>query len=277
NVLVFGSTVAEIWTNVGGLNNYQRNSSINVDYGCLSVSTIAANEKYVMWLASNTNSDPVIMMFAGNQAITVSTAGISTLLGRVRYPSDSCAYFFKKDGHLFYIITFYNESDNFTLCYDIESKTFSFLTDAKENYFPPRNVIYFQEETYFFSLNNGSMYKIDTNLTTYDENIGTSTDEEDAVIPRVRVTPPIRYKTSNRFRSRNFNLIIDQGNDPKFQALSLKNAEGIPYKPRVDLSFSIDGNYTYSTPQSQMMRPLGVRKNMFNFTGPFGLSNEISF
>lgn len=277
NVMVFGSTVAEIWTNVGGETDYQRNSSLNIDYGCLSVSTIATDDKYVMWLASNTHSEPVIMMFAGNQTLTISTPGISTLLGRMQYPKDSRAFFFKKDGHLFYILTFYNDVDNMTLCYDIDSKEFSFLTDGEMNYFPAISVLYFNNNTYFFSLNNGSMYLIDSYLTTYDENIGNTDSEEDRVIPRIRVTPPLRYKSSVRFRSRNFNLIIDQGNDQKFQELSLKNAEGIPYKPRIDLSFSIDGNVTYNKPFSQTMRYLGVRKNIFNFTGPFGLCNEISF
>jgi hypothetical protein len=277
NVMVFGSTVAEIWTNVGGATDYQRNSSLNIDYGCLSVSTIATDDKYVMWLAANTHSDPVIMIFTGNQATTVSTAGISTILGRIKYPSQSSASFFKKDGHLFYILTFYNPVDNLTFCYDIDSKQFSFLTDSNMDYFPATNILYFNGNTYFFSLKNGSMYNIDTSLTTYDENIGSDDNLEDAIIPRIRVTPPIRYATSNRFRSRNLNIIIDQGNDEKFQGLSLKNVQGIPYKPRVDMSFSIDGNYTFNKPQSQVMRFLGVRKNIFNYPGPFGLCNEISF
>ena len=45
NVLVLGTTVGEIWTNVGGRQVYQRNSSVNIDYGVASVNTIAASEK----------------------------------------------------------------------------------------------------------------------------------------------------------------------------------------------------------------------------------------
>jgi len=66
NLLVFGSSVAEIWTNVGGLQVYQRNSTINIDYGVSSVATIAAADEFVVWLGINESSAPVIMVMSGS-------------------------------------------------------------------------------------------------------------------------------------------------------------------------------------------------------------------
>jgi hypothetical protein len=50
NVLAMGSSVCEIWAQIGGLQNYRRNQNINIDYGVLSVSTIATSDKFVIWL-----------------------------------------------------------------------------------------------------------------------------------------------------------------------------------------------------------------------------------
>lgn len=303
NVLVFGRTVTEIWTQVGGIQNYTRNSSLNIDYGCLSVSTIAQSDRYVIWLAINENNDPVIMMFSGNQNIPISTSGIASLLAKINYPTQSVGYFFRKDGHLFYILTFYNEKDNVTFCYDVESKKFSFLTDYSLNYFPPRNIFYFNGETYFLSFKNGSLYNIDSKYTTYDENIGNETTLEDNVIPRIRICASSRFSTTNRFRARNFTLLVDQGNDEEFSLLKVAGSidrildedddeivteQGQlmvtqssridnSYVPRIDVSFSVDGGYTFSNPDSRTMHFLGNRKNIVNFNGPFGLANELMF
>ena len=37
NVLVIGSIVSEIWTQIGGTQNYRRANTISIDYGCVSV------------------------------------------------------------------------------------------------------------------------------------------------------------------------------------------------------------------------------------------------
>ena len=55
NVMVFGSSVSEIWTQVGGAENYRRLTSENVDYGCASVDTIAKSDSFIIWLAQNEN------------------------------------------------------------------------------------------------------------------------------------------------------------------------------------------------------------------------------
>lgn len=234
NIMVFGYTVAEIWTQTGGAAVYQRNQSLNVDYGCLSVSTIATSDRYVMWLAVNENNSPVIMLFSGNQNVAISTDGIDYLLGRIKYPEQSTGYFFRKDGHLFYILTFYNSADNLSLCYDTETKLFSFLSDSNMNYFPPRSVVHYNNKSYFISINNGALYEISPEYTTYDENIGPIRLLEEGLIPRIRICSPIRLGNASRFRSRNLTLTIDQGNDQEFTGINLL--------PQETFLISEDGN-----------------------------------
>src|SRR5690606_1873213 len=99
NLLVLGSSVGEIWNQVGGAQVYQRNASINIDYGVASVSTIAASDDMVAWLGINEKSTPALMVMQGGQAKRISTDGIDELLSLVKHPDQSTAIFYRIAGH----------------------------------------------------------------------------------------------------------------------------------------------------------------------------------
>ena len=308
NVLVFGTAVTELWTQVGGLQNYQRNISFNIDYGCLSVSTIASSDKYVIWLGINESNSPVITLFSGKQAQSISTDGIDYQLGLLQYPEQSTAFFYRGDGHLFYQITFYNPNDNLSLIYDVDTQKFFHLSDAHLNYHPARRIVYLNNDIYFVSLNNGSFYKTNTDLTTYNENIGENIGNDDPdinkEIPRIRICSNIRKSDSGQFRSRNLRITIDQGNDPYVSILSLTEAlndiitedseiiitetggavvmEGtlygsIPYCPKVDLTISTDGGVAFSNTVTINLNPEGIRQNILSWQRQFGICNDLIF
>lgn len=310
NVIVFGTSVAEIWTQVGGIQNYQRVTSMNIDYGCLSVSTIASSDKYVIWLGVNESNAPVITMCTGNTSMSISTDGIDYVLGNLKYPEQSTAFFDRDDGHLFYHITFYNPEDNLSLIYDIEQKKFFHISDADLNYHPASKSVYFNNNVYFISLNNGSLYQTGTNFTTYNENLlGSEFDSDPNInkeIPRIRICASVRQATSDPFLSKNLNLTLDQGNDPNFSALSATSnlnylitegpnsdfivtetgerilVEGftntsIPYIPRIDLCMSKDGGTTFGSWLLSPLHPLGKRKNVMTWQRQFGYANDLIF
>jgi hypothetical protein len=91
-------------------------------------------------------------------------------LGNLKFPSQSTAFFYRDDGHLFYQITFYNPVDNLTLIYDVDKNAFFHLTDAALDHHPARRNVYYNNNVYFISLNNASLYQTGTNFTTYNEN-----------------------------------------------------------------------------------------------------------
>jgi hypothetical protein len=225
NVMVFGTAVCEIWTQIGGLQNYRRNSTISVDYGCISINTIVTSDSYVAWLAVNENNAPVIMIYTGQGAIPISTDGIDSQLSKIQYPEQSTAMFYRQDGHLFYQLTFYNPVDNLTFLYDVEAKSFYTLTDANMNYHPAREYTYFDNNIYFISINNGSLYWTSTDLTTYNENLynGPQDPENEYDIPRIRITNTIRSADSSQFRVNTFSFTIEQGCDPNVTDISLFN------------------------------------------------------
>lgn len=229
NVLVFGRTVCEIHTNIGGTQNYRRNSTVNVDFGCLSVSTIASSDKYVVWLGANQSNSPVIMVYHGQSADSISTDGIDFLLNRINFPAQSTALFYKQDGHLFYQLTFFHPKDNLTILYDFDTQKFFHLTDQNDNFHPARETVYFNLKTFFLSLTNGALYQTSTDLTTYDENVVPySSSEYDPTlvfdIPRTRITESIRRADSARYIANSFVFTMEQGTDPAVTGLSIASA-----------------------------------------------------
>ena len=113
NILVMGSTVCEVWTQVGNsLQPYIRQPSVNINYGCASVATIAEGGNYLAWLGQNEDEAPVLMIYDGNQATRISTDGIDYLLSTIVSPPDIYpAIMYRQDGHLFYQLTFYDRRD----------------------------------------------------------------------------------------------------------------------------------------------------------------------
>lgn len=303
NVLVFGSTVAEIWNNVGGLENYRRNSASNIDYGVLSVSTIASSDTFVVWLGINENNAPAIMVSTGTGAERLSSDGISFLLGSLKAPEKSTAFFYRQDGHLFYQLTFFDPRDNLTLIYDFSTKKFFTLSDQNINFHPARQVTYFNKKVYFVSLIDGSMYELSSELTTYDYGLSDIGTVLEHAIPRTRITKSIRLKNGEPFICNSFDLTLEQGNDPVFNGINeefpcngylmsqdgkfyvdqtsgaffvLQNSSCIPYRPRVDTSFSKNGGQSFSNIVGSDLNQEAFFKNVLSHRR-LGQANELIF
>jgi hypothetical protein len=104
-VFVLGTTVSEPWFDVGyQLFPYQRNTSFNIDYGCLNPATIAAMDDLVVWLAVNEKSGPVLMYSDGGQPTPITTDGFDYVFSNMINPADSQGFLFRQDGHIFYHI-----------------------------------------------------------------------------------------------------------------------------------------------------------------------------
>jgi len=211
NVLVLGTTVGELWTQVGGEENYRRVQSFNIDNGVVAIPTIAASDEFIFWLSQNENNSPIILMTGGNGQTTqrISTDGIDNLLASIKFPEQSTAIFFRQDGHFFYQLTFYNPVDNLTLLYDLNTKRFYHCSDENLNFHPARQIVFFNGASYFVSINDANIYKMGTEFVTYNyQGTPGSIGEE---IPRIRICNTIRKQNTQRFRIRMFTFMIEQG------------------------------------------------------------------
>ncbi len=315
NVIVFGRTVCEVWTSVGGLQNYRRNSSVSIDYGCISVSTIASSDQYTVWLGANQDNQPVIMVFAGEGLMRLSTDGIDHLLGSIVEPQNSTALFFRQDGHLFYQLTFYGRKDGLTLVYDFNTEKFFNLSDYNDDFHPARDMVYFNNQMLFASLKNGYIYQTSTDITVYNENLSSKSTEWDPekvhIIPRTRICESIRRPDSGRFIANSFVLTMAQGDDPNVTGLSLGasfenimitedgvdmetqdsqlmitqdsiannggigNPVTLTYRPRVDMALSKDSGITWGSYVGRGLNPIGKRQNIITWNN-LGRCNDLT-
>lgn len=287
-ILVMGSTVTEAWFNVGNqLFPYQRNSSFNIDYGCINPATIAATDEIVVWLGINEKSGPIIVYTTGGMVEKITTDGIDYLFSQLKNPADSQGFIYRQDGHLIYHINFY--TDNLSLFYDFNTKKFFNACDENYNYFIANEVAFFNNQYYFMTKNNGNMYAFDTIFTTYDS----------FEIPRVRICNNIRDISQQYFVANDVGFTIESGETPYLQQGSesvfivtetgsqIITEDGndiideedqflgsILSTPRVDLSISIDGGATFGNEWAYDLPPLAHRKNRLMWW-QLGVANDL--
>jgi hypothetical protein len=234
-ILVMGNIVTELWTDVGAnLFPYQKNTAINIDYGCLNSATIATGDKIVVWLGSNEKSAPVVMYTTGGDAQAISTDGIDFKLAHLTNPKNAYGFLYKQDGHLIYQFCF--PDDNLSYIYDFNTGKFFTVTDQTQNYHIAKRVVFFEGSYYFISINDGNLYELNSEYTTFDGE----------VIPRIVVCSSFRLPDSSYFVINNLTFPIETGVEDE--------------TPRVDLSISIDGGESYSSIDGEELRPLGKRQ-----------------
>lgn len=291
---VFGETVTEYWNDAGSsLFPYVRNQTLNVDYGLLSVDTLAASDSIAAWLGFNEKSGPVIMATTGGDVKRLSNDGIDFRLARLVNPKESYGFFFKQDGHLLYQLTFTDPQDNFTLVYDFNTESFFYATDENMNRHIAQRVAYFDDTYFFVSIIDGNLYEMSSFLTSYD--YSTSEIERIKEIPRVRICAPVRLPDASYFIANNMTFTLEQGCDPYYKGSLLRlvatesggplQTEDVrdigtqrirdPYVPRIDLSVSRNGAESFSSDYSQHLHAQGQRKNRLMYW-QLGAANDLT-
>ncbi len=265
-LLVFGTTVTEVWYDVGAsLFPYQRSSSVNLDYGCANPATIASLENIVVWLGINEKSGPAILYTTGGDITQISTDGINFRLAHLDNPTNSYGFFFKQDGHLLYQLTFPDPQDNFSIVYDFTTQKFFELSDEDGNSHIAKRVVFFNNKYYFISFIDGDIYELSSLYTTYDYDT-----EGIFQIPRARTCKNYRLPDQSTFIINSLSFTTEQGTDPQ-NILSNEDT----YFPRIDLSVSRDGGYSFSSAVEQPMYREGMRKNRLIWWN-LGLANDLT-
>lgn len=301
-IFVLGSTVTEVWFDTGAQTfPYQRNNQITIDYGCISPATVASNDQYVVWLAQNEKTGPIIMYSDGGLPQKITTDGIDYLFSTLTAPEDSRAFMFRQQGHTIYHINFF--TDNLSLFYDFNTQKFYNASDENLNYFIGSQLAFFNNQYYFITPNNGNIYAFSTVYTTYDG----------AEIPRFRACRNIRLPSQEYFVindvgftiesgetdwqiedvgeldliTQDGQLLITQGSEDDLitqDSMLLVSQNSINFSPqqvnpntamqliaqqddlryftpRVDLSISYDGGATFGNDMPYVLPSIGQRRN----------------
>jgi hypothetical protein len=280
NIAIFGHTVMELWQFTGAaIFPYQRQSTYNVDYGCLNPSSIAALDSYIVWLSSNEQGGATVMVVngAGGREESISTDGMDFKLANLTNPTNCTGFLFRQDGHLLYQFTF--PDDNLSYVYDFNSKLFFTVSDENQNYHIARNVVFFDNDYYFVSLNDGNVYIFGTQFSSLRYS---STNVQ--MMPRIRICPPVRLPSQRMFIAKSLGFTIENGqpNEPiqvfgdaylitqDGQMLITQSGEYLVtqdqwitldglYPESIDLSISRDGAETFGNSERRQMNPTGQK------------------
>lgn len=304
NVLVIGESVSEVWQQVGGAENYRRIQTFNIDSGAVSPFTIAASDEFVVWVAQNEKSSPTLMVTDGAHVESISSDGISFLLQSITHPEESSAFFYRIDGHLFYQFTFFNEEDNLSMVYDFDTKKFYDVTDENNNFHPARQAAYFNNTIFFVSIKDAGLYETSTNIESYI--YSTEPTAQGEQIPRIRICTTARQNDSSPFRVGEVTFWIEQGvNDYLFEENTyigqIITEQGDPIisesgnflitedgyftgsgitainsgAPKVDFSFSKNGNQSFSAAVPRFLNTQGNYRNILRWQR-IGQANEFT-
>jgi hypothetical protein len=243
-ILVMGEIVTEPWFDVGyQLFPYNRSNSYSIDYGCLNPATIAANDEMVVWLAQNEQSGPIIVYTTGGDFQKITTDGIDYLFSQLQNPSDSEAFLYRQDGHLFYHINFY--TDNLSLFYDFNTQKFYHACDGNLNYFIANEVAFFNNQYYFLTKNDGYLYAFDTIFTTYNG----------SEIPRIRTC------RNTRRPDQSYSIINDVG-------FTIEMGDNNPSTNGIENVVITNGGMNYTTATANLIGGNGLNAAIsLNITG----------
>lgn len=263
-ILVMGQIVTESWFDTGAqLFPYQRTNQFNIDYGCLSPATVAYMDELVVWLAANEQSGPIIMYSMGGMPEKVTTDGIDYFFSQLTNPSDSQAFIYRQDGHLFYHINFY--ADNVSLFVDFlpdGTHKIYHACDQNLNYFIAAKVAFYGNQYYFISKNTGNLYAFDTIYTTYQDSSSNDTTAFYET-PRYRICGNIRLISQEYRIINDIGFTIETGETQYQYVTSI--VDGVPVQvpvtPSVSLSMSRDGGATFGSDFKYQLNPIGQRTN----------------
>ncbi len=215
-IFVFGKTVTESWFDTGAqLFPYQRQDQYNIDYGCLNPASVAFMDEIVVWVARNEKSGPVIMYSTGGLPTKVTTDGIDYQLSEINTPQDCQGFIYRKNGHIFYVLNFY--SDNISFVVDFTNNKIYNACDENLNYFAMGQVVWFDNQYYAISKNDGNLYVFDTTINTYDYVDGSGVTQT-TEIPRIRTCQNLRLPTQDYCIVNDIGFTIETGeNNYQFQ------------------------------------------------------------
>jgi hypothetical protein len=280
---------------------YTRSTSFNIDYGCANPNTIASMDELVVWLGQNEKSGPVIMYSTGGMPKRITTDGIDYVLSNLQTPSDAEAFMYRQDGHIFYHINFYSDNlslfydfntDKFyhacdeNLNYFI-AKEVAFFNDqyyfvAKDSgdifafdtqittyngkTIPrirvPKNI---RLPTQDYFIGNDAGFTIEQGETPYQMQVGAQINlmtEDNKFLITDGSLIFLQTQDGNYLTDQNDNLLIsEQLNTVDFFFLVEELNEIFNSVPRIDMSVSYDGGYSFSSDMPNYLNPIGQRQN----------------
>lgn len=264
-IFFMGTTSIETWFNAGApLLPISRDNNALFEYGCAAVGSVVEGFDTLFWLGRDSNGVGGIMMSNGGQPIKISSYEIETKIATISDVSDATGQVFKKDGHIFYQLSF--TKGNITILFDYTTweKTYGKIQDLsmswsllgfsdfdeKEQSNGSRHLMqshaFFNNIHYALSYNNAKLYELDSTYHKYD----------DKNILRMRITHRFIHPTLKLLKVSSIGLLFIRG-------VGLQN--GTDANPYVEMQVSFDGGQNWTKPRQAFLGKIGksIGKTVF--------------
>lgn len=252
-LFILAERTTELWTDQGALDfPFVRDNTISFEYGTASLGSVVQALDFLFWLAKNDQGTASIMMSNGGLPQAISTIDIDQEITAYEVVSDSIAYLYKIDGHLFYSINFPSAnyvdpltgqlSESKTWTYDVTTGFWFNQEENDGNMYDIQTTSWFDGNTYGGSSSSAKIYLINGDLITNDN----------VPVNRTRITHRFNLPTYEMIMANFMEVDIVQG---------IGTTSGQGKDPTIELQVSLDAGITYEKQRLGYISALG------NFVG----------
>jgi len=252
-VLFMGTTSTETWFNSGGaLFPFSRDNNALYEYGCAAPGSVAEGFDRLFWLARDINGVGGVRLTNGGPPLKISTYEVDRQIGEISDPSDATGQIFKKDGHIFYQLSFtsgnitflfdyttFEKTQDLSLCWSLLGES-DFDTDFQDHgsRHLMQSVAYFNNNHYTLSYSSGQLFILDSDYYQYDANN----------ILRMRITKCFTHPALKVLRMAMIELLVIRG-------VGLQN--GNDANPTIEMQVSFDRATTWTKARQANLGKIG--------------------
>lgn len=259
--LLFGTSTVEVWYVTGNADfPMSRVQGAFIEEGLAAKDSAVSCGNTVCWLGASQDGGANVWMLNGYQPQLISTPAISFAISQWPTFSDAWAFFYKQEGHAFYVLS--SPSGNETWCYDLSTgewhqrASLNFETGELER-------LNYSTHMYFSGKNLAGYWRakysivapvVELQLDRYVDSIST-------LIPRIR-RMPVYQEGLEILRNKSFQIDMDSGvglDGGGTSVVSSYNGSSLTTvtagaNPVATLKYSKDGGNTWSP---ELSAPLG--------------------
>lgn len=244
---VFGPKITEVQSDAGSIPYaFQKVSGVLIQAGVAAANSICKVGNTIVWLAADIHGKAYVAALQGYSTKVLSTPPLNEAFERYSVVNDAFGYSYREGDNLFYVITF--PTANATWAYDVKmdmwhKRSINGGTDLPNSYI-------LWQGNHVVGDNNGTLYLMSQNYTTYSNSTGTL----DTPLSRVRTASHISADGKTMF----FNeLWIDIQAGSGFISDMLLSPQPTANAPIATLEASKDFGHTWVTIGTRSMGKIG--------------------
>lgn len=257
--IAFGSRSYQVFEWQNNLNVPYITTGKTSDIGLGSEKTTAVFDNHVFFLGAGTSGDNRVFMLGENGIEKISNTAIEQRIAAVEDKSEVFGFVYSYKNHSFYVLSFPNANDDFTICYDMTEGIWHNRASVDDNgdlhVWDAAGACTIYDKVFFSRYSEISVY-------TFDKDSFRDFGYKNLVRSR---TTGIKFENLDDVIIRSLELVTDNG-----------AGKNLDVDPRVMLQVSTDGGFTWSSEKWVKSGKVGQR-NFRTLWRDLGKGSRIAF